>query len=189
MKRMISCGRGLLMVMVISIFLLPAAGWAFVLSPENSLQDDPGKFNGMWWGQLLEEVKGMRLASHGPTNSGELYYIRQGDILQMGDAKLEYVQYGFWKGIYSSVAFGTKGAENWEALRNICFESFEDWHKPDMRVERYYWVGKHSAMTLEYDEALSTGQLYVYSKVIYERQLAQKRQGAGSRLNKRFWLY
>ena len=193
MKRMTSGRRALLtiilMIAVIAVFLLPVAGWAFILSPENSLPNDPGKFNGMWWGQLLDEVKGMRLASYGATNSGELYYVRQGDVLQMGDAKLEYVQYGFWKGIYSSVAFGTKGAENWEALRNICFGNFEDWHKPNTYVEKYYWVGKHSAMTLEYNEAESTGQLYVYSKVIYERQLAQKQQGAGSRSGKGFWLW
>jgi hypothetical protein len=44
-------------------------------------------------------------------------------------------------------------------------------------------------MTLEYNEAESIGQLYVYSKVIYERQLAQKQQGAGSRSGKGFWLW
>lgn len=194
MKRMTGGRRGLLMIIpmitLIAVFLLPFAGRAFILScPENSLPDDPGRFNGIWWGQYLGELKDMRLASYDPANPGELYYVRQGDVLQMGNAKLEYVQYGFWRGIYSSVAFGTKGVGNWEALKTVCFENFERWHKPDRRVERYYWVGKHSAMTLAYDEGLSQGQLYVYSKTIYERQLGRARQAAGPRLNKGFWLY
>ena len=195
MKRMISGRRSLLtiipMITVIAVFLLPVAGWAASIfgCPENCLPDDPGKFNGMWWGQSLRELKDMRFVSPDPTNSGELYYVRQGDVLELGDAKLDYIQYGFWKGIYSSVAYGTTGARNWEALKSICFENFEPWHERDMRIERYYWVGKNSAMTLEYDEALYKGQLYVYSKTIYERQLAQKRWATGERPNKRFWLY
>ena len=196
MERMTGDRRGLLviipMIIVISIFLFAATGRAACSifgCPENSLPEDPGNFNGMWWGQYLGELKDMRLASYDPNNSGELYYVRWGDVLQMGDAKLEYVQYGFWKGIYSSVVFGTKGVENWEALKRVCFENFARWHKPDRRIERYYWVGKHSAMTLEYDKALYQGQLYVYSKTIYERCLARAPQGGGARSSRGFWLW
>jgi hypothetical protein len=190
MERMMTDRRGLLMIILmlttIGVFLAPVVGRAGILgSSERSLPDDPGRFNGMWWGQSLGELKDMRLVSADPVNSGELYYVRPDDILQLGDAKLEYVQYGFWKGIYSSVAFGIRGVKNWEALKSICFENFGRWHKPDWRVERYYWVGRHSAMTLQYDQAMSEGQLYVYSKTIYERQLARERQGAGPRSGKK----
>ena len=197
MKRMIRCGRISLtvipMVMVMSIFLLPSAGWtvcSIFSCPEDSLPDDPGKFNGLYWGQYLGELKDMRLAGYDPTSAGEVYYVNQGDILQLGDAELEYVRYGFWRRIYSSVLFGTRGAQNWEALKNICFENFRPWHKPDWRIERYYWYGKHSAMTLEYNETLYRGQLYVYSKTIYERQLGAAGGGsAGRRSVNRFSLY
>jgi hypothetical protein len=195
MERTMSDRRGLLMIilvlMAIGVFFSPVAGRASIFSaPENLLPDDPGQFNGMRWGQSLGELKGMRFVSPDPANSGELYYVRSGDVLQLGDARLEYVQYGFWKGIYSSVAFGFQGAGNWEAVKGICFENFERWHKPDRNVDRYYWVGKHSAMTLEYDELMSKGQLYVYSKTIYERQIARARaEGAGSRSGSGFWLW
>ena len=195
MERTMSDRRGLLMIilmlMAIGVFSWPVAGRASILSSsENALPDDPGQFNGMWWGQSLGELKGMRFVSPDPTNSGELYYVRSGDVLQLGDAKLEYVQYGFWKGIYSSVAFGFRGTENWEAVKSICFDNFERWHKPKSFVDRYYWVGKHSAMTLEYNEIRSEGQLYVYSKTIYERQLARARgESAGPSSGARFWLW
>ena len=181
----------ILMLMAIGLFLSPVAGWASILgSSERSLPDDPGRFNGMWWGQSLGELKDMRFVSPDPVNSGELYYVRPGDVLQLGDAQLEYVQYGFWKGIYSSVAYGIRGVENWEALKRTCFENFRSWHKPNRYVETYYWVGRHSAMTLQYNEVMSEGQLYVYSKVIYERQLARERQGAGPRSGKKGpWLW
>ena len=189
MKRTISGKGGLLMIavmiMVIAVSLHPVAGWAG--SPENSLPGDPGKFNGIWWGQYLGELKDMRFASYDSKNSGELYYVRPGDVLELGDVKLEYVLYGFWKGIYSSFVFGVKGSGDWKGLKRICFENFESWHQPDRYVERYYWVGNHSAMTLEYNEAEDVGQLYVYSKTIYERQLAKERAWAGPQLRKGFW--
>ncbi len=179
----------ILFVAAAGCLFLPAAGSASVLSfGENALPDDPGRFNGIWWGQALSELKGMRYVSPDPTNSGELFYFRPGDVLQMGDVKLEYVQYGFWKGLYSSLAFGVKGEENWEALKRICFGNYNGWHRPDWRVEKFQWVGKHSAMTLQYDEVLSEGQLYVYSKTIYERQLVEaRRKGAGPQSHKSFW--
>jgi len=194
MERTMSDRRGLLMIilmlMTIGVFLSPVAGRAGIPgSSERSLPDDPGRFNGLWWGQSLAELKEMRFVSPDPVKSGELYYVWPRDVLQLGDAKLEYVQYGFWKGVYSSVAFGIRGVENWEALKSICFENFERWHKPNRYVDRYYWVGKHSAMTLRYDEVLAEGQLYVYSKVIYERQLARERQGTGRRSGGGFWLW
>ena len=64
MKRMIKVGRGflitILMFIAIGVFLLPACGWAACTifgCPENSLPDDPGKFNGLWWGKPLESSR------------------------------------------------------------------------------------------------------------------------------------
>jgi len=206
MKRVFPCRRGLpaiiriivstiiSVVIVLSIFFAPTPVWSacstIFTCGEYALPDDPGKFNGMYWGQYLGELKNMRLANYEPSRYGEFYYTRQGDDLQMADVKLAYVQYGFWKGLYSSLAFGTTGVRNWEALRDICFANFGPWHKPDWRTVRYEWVGKNSAMSLRYDEATEEGQLYVYSKVIYERQLAQSRWATGGeKPQRRFWLY
>ena len=189
----IIASTSMLIAIVMSVFFLPTPAWSdcnILTCNEYSLPDDPGNFNGMWWGQYLGELKNMQLVSYEPSQYGEFYYTRQGDVLQIGDAKLEYVQYGFWKGLYSSFAFGTTGVRNWEALRNIVFENFGRWHKPDWRVWRYEWVGRNSAMSLAFDEATEEGQLYVYSKVIYERQLAEQRWATGGKKPyKRFWLY
>ena len=149
---------------------------------------DEGSFNGLRWGQYLGELKGMKFSAYDRRYPGELYYTHEGDPLQMAHVKLAYVQYGFWKGIFSSLVFGTEGRGNWEGLKDICFQNYGYWHRPDWRIERYYWVGTQSAMTLEYDEVTSMGELYVYSKDIYERELAQKQALTGARLN-RFWLY
>ena len=195
MRRMMRRGIVLLMtipmIAVMALSFLPVAGQAFMpIGPENLLPDDHGRFNGLWWGQHLGEFKDMRFAGYDSANAGEVYYFREGDLLQMGDAKLEYVRYGFWKDAYSSLVIGTRGVANWEALKRICFENFERWHKPDWRVERYIWVDEESAMTLEYNEALYQGRLFVYSKAIYERQLARAGgEKTGRQSNKIFWLY
>ncbi|MBP1729632.1 MAG: hypothetical protein H6Q55_61 [Deltaproteobacteria bacterium] len=144
---------------------------------DGCFQNDPGNFRGMWWGQSLAEVKGMKYVASDPINVGESYYVKQGDTLELNGVKLEYVQYGFWKGLYSSVAYGTKGEKNWYALQQACFDNFSRWYQPDKAQQKYYWTGTHSAMTLEYSEATEAAQLYVYSKTIYERQLAATRKG------------
>jgi len=144
---------------------------------DGCLQDDPGNFRGMWWGQSLTEVKNMKYVASDPINAGESYYVRQGDTLELNGVKLEYIQYGFWQGLYSSVAYGTQGKKNWYDLQRVCFDNFSRWYQPDKGQEKYYWTGTHSAMVLEYDWATQAAQLYVYSKTIYERQLAAARTG------------
>ena len=176
------------MIVLLALFLLPVVGSTSVLgSSQGCLSDDPSRCNGMWWGQYLGELKQMRFVGSDPTNIGELFYVSQGDVLELGDAKLDYVQYGFWREIYSSILFGTKGVSNWEALRSICFANLEGWHKPYRYIEKYYWVGKHTAMTLEYNETQSDGRLLVYSKTIHERRLASEGKGSQSRSSGRFW--
>ena len=195
MKPTVPRGKGFIAivpsVVVVCIFLLPVAecaAWGITGSHESSLPNDPGEFNGIRWGQPLGGLKGMKLGSYDPRNPAELYYAREGDTLQMGDIKLAYVRYGFWKGLHSSRLFGVEGLSRWEALKAACFQNFEFWHKPDWRIERYYWVGDESAMTLGYDEVTSQGELYIYSKTIYERQLAQERRTTGGIPHSRFWL-
>lgn len=178
---------GCLITLVIAVLLLPSHGWAFFGCQLPCLGDDPGNFRGMWWGHHLSVAQDMRLVGPGGNDFGELYYVRKGDVLTYGDAKLEYVQYGFWRDIYSSVTFGTDGRRNWLALKRACFDNFEPWRQPDHRAETFYWVGKHSAMTLTYDDATRIGQLYIYSKAIYERQLASARSNGLATSRRGFW--
>ncbi len=186
MSQRITGRRALLAILLVFAFLAPANGSAFILTcGENCLPDDPGNFGGMYWGQYLGELKDMSLVSTDP-RTGESYYVRRGDALELNRIKLDYVQYGFWQDMYSSIAFGTKGVKNWQALREVCFRDFNPWHKPDSYAEKYYWVGKQSAMTLEYDPFYSTAQLYIYSKVIYERQLVISPE-AGAWVRKGWW--
>jgi hypothetical protein len=171
-RRTIGQAHLLTIIAVIAACLGPATGSAFILTcGETCLPDDPGNFGGMYWGQYLGELKGMTLVSTDP-KAGESYYVRRDDVLELDRVKLEYVQYGFWQDMYSSIAFGTSGAKNWQRLKEICFRDYGPWRKSGRYPEKYLWVGRHSAMTLEYHPTYTTAQLYIYSKVIYERQLA-----------------
>jgi len=178
---------GCLIILVVAVLLLPLHAWAIFGCQLPCLPDDPGNFRGMWWGHHLSVATDMKLVSSGSNDTGERYYVRRGDILTYGDARLAYVQYGFWRDIYSSVSFGTDGLHNWQALKRACFENFQPWRQPDRRAEKFYWVGKHSAMTLQYDEANRIGQLYIYSKAIYERQLAFARGTGSATVSRGFW--
>ncbi len=178
---------GCLIALVIAVLLLPSHGWAIFGCQLPCLSDDPGNFRGMYWGHHLSVAPDMKLVGSGRNDFGEVYYVRSADALTFGDAKLAYVQYGFWRDIYSSVTFGTDGVRNWRALKGACFDNFQPWHQPDYRVETYYWVGRHSAMTLQYDGATRIGTLYIYSKAIYERQLAWARSAGLATESRSFW--
>ncbi len=98
-------------IIVVSLFIMAADVWGdcgIFGCPEEALQAEPGEFNGLRWGQPLGDLKGMKFTAYDAYNPGELYYTREGDLLQLGDAKLQYVQYGFWRGMYSSLVAGTK---------------------------------------------------------------------------------
>jgi hypothetical protein len=144
--------------------------------PINSLayDNEPDGFGGIKWGTKISTLKGMSKLGTDPSFGGIDIYIRKGEELKFGDAKLSGIQYGFWKGKFADVRITVKGKENWPVLKNAVFAKYGKGNQADPNVEKYAWFGTVSAIGLEYMEASQTGLLYIVSTEISKEQKEYK---------------
>jgi len=70
-------------------------------------------------------VEGLVYVDNDSSFGGIDYYIREGDELKMGNAKLERIFYGFWKNKFSSVKILTKGYTNWSSFKAVVLKNLE----------------------------------------------------------------
>jgi len=66
---------------------------------------EPDGFRGIKWGPYISTLKGMEYVRTDPSFGGIKIYRRQGDVLQIGSAKLKEIEYCFWKGRFCYVYF------------------------------------------------------------------------------------
>ena len=83
-------------------------------------------FRGLKWGDNIAKVRGMVLSQ----DSGDTkFYRRDGDKLVIGAAKLDRIQYGFYKGrlCYVLIQAGGDGRDvgkDWDALKDAVFATY-----------------------------------------------------------------
>src|SRR5512137_2253389 len=81
---------------------------------------EPDGFAGIKWGTEFSEVKSDMVESRSISNPTEpnvkikSYYTKKADNLKMGDAQLDKIEYGFWKGIFGDVEITATGPEDFD---------------------------------------------------------------------------
>ena len=138
---------------------------------------EPDGFRGIKWGQDISTVDGLVYVSTDPSYGGIDCYIREGDELKMGNAKLERIVYGFWKNKFSDVRISTKGYTNWSSFKAVVFEKFGEGYQDNEYIEEYVWWGEKTWMILEYNEFSKEGLLFMFSKDIgFQKEEWEKEQ-------------
>jgi hypothetical protein len=179
------------LAIVFSIFLIGC----FASTRSSKSPSEPDGFRDIKWGTEITTLKGMEKTDQDKSSESDLvWYIRKGDTLAIGKAKLENISYSFWMGNFESVWIDFEGDENFETLKKELFERFgkvleseELMKKMDKRVgeepstighaEQFYaWWGKKTEMTLSYSKGRHKGILYINSKMISEERRAYEKQ-------------
>ncbi len=142
----------------------------FISGNSLAYDNEPDGFGGIKWGADISTLKGMTKLGTDPSYGGIEIYIRKGDELKFGDAKLSGIQYGFWKGKLADVRITTKGNANWSSLKNSAFAKYGKGNQADPKVEQYAWFGPVSAIGLENIDDSKTGLLYIVSTEISKQQ-------------------
>jgi len=127
-------------------------------------EDEFDVFRGVKWGTDIKTLKGFKYVIE---SSGIRYYRRTGDKLMLGSARLEYLDYGFWNGNFMNVLMQAKGANNWEALKEVCKEKFGEWSQPNMFKEEYMWEKAKINVYLRYDTYEEETTFSLFSKEIF----------------------
>ena len=139
---------------------------------------EPDGFAGIKWATEFSEVKSGMVESRSIANPTEpdvkikIYYIRKGDNLKMGEAQLDKIEYGFWKGKFADVQITATGPENFNHLKKFLFEKYGTVDKPVQGL--YPWNGSVTRIALRYDEPTRMSSLTISSTKITFQEIFDK---------------
>lgn len=139
---------------------------------------EPDGFAGIKWDTEFSEVKSDMVESRTisePTTPDvkiKIYYTKKGDNLKMGEAQLNKLEYGFWKGKFAEVQIVATGIENFSQLKKLLFERYGAVDKPVQGV--YFWNGGVTRIALRYDEPTKTSLLAISSTKITFKEIFDK---------------
>jgi len=190
-----------ILAIIFSIFLIGC----FASTRSSNPRSEPDGFRSIKWGTEITTLKDMEKAEQDKSSKSDLvWYIRKGDILAIGEAKLKNIYYSFWMGNFESVWIDFEGDENLKTLKKELFERFgkaleseELMKKMDNRMggepstighaEQFYaWWGKNTEMWLSYSKDRHKGTLTMNSrKIREERRDYEKEKEKKERLKER----
>ena len=139
---------------------------------------EPDGFAGIKWGTEFSEVKSEMVESRSITNPTEpdvkikIYYTKKGDNLKMGEAQLDKIEYGFFRGKFAEVQITAAGPENFNQLKKFLFEKYGTLDKPVQGL--YPWNGSVTRIALRYDEPTKTSSLTISSTKVTFQEIFDK---------------
>jgi hypothetical protein len=133
---------------------------------------EPEGFRNIQWGQDLPSLKTLGCIEEDPRYGGIEICINVGDDLTIGSATLERVEYRFWRSKFYSARAITEGYSNFLALKEAAFERFGAGYRPNPSIERYFWIGNRTNISLDYDEMVGVGGLFM-SSVLMLREMEE----------------
>jgi hypothetical protein len=139
---------------------------------------EPDGFAGIKWEAEFSEVKSDMMESRNisePTTPDvkiKIYYTKKGDNLKMGEAQIDKIEYGFWKGKFGEVQITATGPENFNQLKKFLFEKYGTVDKSTQGL--YSWNGPVTRIALRYDEPTKTSLLTISSTTITFKEIFDK---------------
>ena len=139
---------------------------------------EPDGFAGIKWGTEFSEVKSDMIESRSIANPTEpdvkikIYYTRKGDNLKMGEAQLDKMEYGFFRGKFADAQITITGPENFNHLKKFLFEKYGAVEKSTQGL--YSWNGPVTRIAMRYDESTKTSLLTISSTTITFKEIFDK---------------
>ena len=113
-----------------------------VFADDFKLGSEPNGFRGIKWGTNISTLSNMEYIG----GTLEEVYVRKGEILKIGGAKLRTIRYCFWKGrLFKVYVFSESGY----ALDEVVFKKFGVGQQSHSDGDSYYWFGKITLMVLD----------------------------------------
>lgn len=149
----------------------------FILFPSLicAFQNEPDSFRGIKWGNNISESPDMGIVEDGGDSK---YYIKKNDKMKIGDAELERVVYGFYKGRFYFVLIEFKGLVNYLSIKETFQQLYGEGYRPNRFMEEYVWFGSTVDISLEYKEILKKGTAIYFFKPIIDEKKADMKEKA-----------
>jgi hypothetical protein len=147
---------------MLRMLAIAATLWLSAIAPAlagstDTLDAEDG-FRGARFGARAESIAGMELISKSGARGMEVY-VRPSDVLELGDAKLDGVTYGFYQDELYFVAVFTSGGRNSRAA----LEQLQKIYGPGTRVgdqaDEYVWRGRKVILHFRADPATAMSMI------------------------------
>lgn len=125
-----------------------------------SYKNEPDGFRDLKWGADFKSVKGLVYLLKDDRDIK--FYERKKDALSIGDAKIEAIAYGFWKGKLCSVFATFNGQRNWEIVKGSLFERFGPGRDITAGLS-LGWNGPKTIIIAQYNSYSAVGSLLMQS--------------------------
>jgi hypothetical protein len=136
---------------------------------------EPDGFGGIKWGTEFLEVKSDLMESRSIANPTEpdvkvkIYYTKKGDNSKMGEAQLNQMEFGFFRGKFAEVQITATGPENFNHLKKFLFEKYGTVDKSTQGL--HSWNGPVTRIALRYDEPAKTSLLTISSTTMTFKEI------------------
>jgi len=149
-KRIFPC----LFLLVFSLSF-PQPGWT---------NEAPNGFQGITWGTPLSKLTGMVVAD----DSGQVkYYRRTGDPLNLGEAELKRISYGFYQGKFYSVLIEFESRANFEKAKTHLLAAYGEAARIGSGGTSYMWATADGAsVNLKYSEIAQQGYVFLFNRIM-----------------------
>lgn len=94
------------------------------------------------------------------------HYGRTGDKLSIGDAKLQVIEYTFYKDKFMRVHIIFKDFSNFYHLREILIQQYGPPQDSNNIMKEYFWLGKRTSITFSFNEIKNIGILMITDESI-----------------------
>jgi len=125
-------------------------------NPAWAYENEPKEFRGINWGAPIGGVSDMVLVLDGGALKA---YVRKGDEMAFGEARIDRIHYVFYKGRFYCVHVEFTGASNFNKMR----KALVDWYGPGEErrspEQSYYWIGGTASIALTYRESAERGEV------------------------------
>lgn len=136
---------------------------AFIyLNPSNAQKEESG-FRGMQWGTSIQQTQNMTLLAE---ERDTKFYVRDGEPLQMEDAAIQEIIYGFYKDRFYNATVYYKDQHNFVKIKEVTSRSKGKPCQPDPSNNKYVWDDSDLTYLLDYNENSGSGKLFAFFKPI-----------------------
>ena len=141
--------------LLVLVFSFPQSGWTI---------EAPNGFHGITWGTPLSKLTGMVVAD----DSGQVkYYRRTGDPLNLGEAELKRISYGFYRDKFYSVLIEFEGKANFEKAKTHLLANYGETARIGSSGTSYMWATADGAsISLKYSETPQQGYVFFFNRIV-----------------------
>jgi hypothetical protein len=179
------------LIKAIHVILVVLLTGGITFGQEFKAGSEPDGFRGIKWGTDFKALAGMKFsktAEPGGCLPGSLWdfdrgvmakkvvldvYVKERDTLEMEGAKLETIEYAFWKGKFVEVTMTTLGSDNFDVLRRAVIRKYgeglspgEAWPEDSEKIYWYNWFGNVGEMELIYAPSSLAGRFWIGSAIV-----------------------